>query len=130
MRKTILAAALCLLAAPVGAQSLQGQWQVTVPKLPDYLGSVLIDAAGRATVDAPSDAGRPARYRGYVTQRDIAKFQIISTDSSIVIRTHCVIQSSDLIFCYTTFADGTRGHGQILTRVGPGPHNLARSATN
>lgn len=128
MRK-ILAVALCLFPVTAGAQSLQGQWNVTVPHNPAYLGNALIDAQGRVTYDAPRDNGRSASVFGYVAQADGMTLKFLLTDRNIVFHMNCTIMSSDLLHCVTTNSEGKKSSPFILTRIGPGPQKLMRSAS-
>ena len=125
----MLAAALCLIPVTAGAQSLQGQWNVTVPHNPAYLGNALIDAQGRVTYDSPRDNGAPKSIFGYVAHADGMALKLSLTDRIIVIHMNCAIMSSDLLHCVSAFHDGTKSSPFILTRVGPGPQKLARSAS-
>lgn len=127
MRKILAACIALMLPAPGQAQDadLRGQWKVTVPSLPAYRGTVLIDAERRATLDAPSDGGRPAKYQGYVAGLDGAKVEIILTDRQSVAHLHCMIQSSDLLNCYVVRdADAGISTGFVLSRTGRGPDRL------
>lgn len=123
MRK-FLAVVLCLATVPAAADSLQGHWNITVPKHPAYVGTVLIDSQRRATWDAPVDNGRPARYLGYVSEADSMKLKILLTNRYAVIKCDCSIMSSDLLYCVNTGPQGHKSAPIILTRVGPGPRVL------
>ena len=130
MPKLWMAAALCLFGFPVGAQSLQGQWHLAVPRTPEYMGTVLIDDAGRITFEGVYRKINP-RFRGYIARKDSMEFRATLTDGAIVIDFSCSIQSSELLHCYIiSGAAKIRGYDLILTRVGPGPRNLAASGGN
>lgn len=137
--KWAVTTALCLLAASALAQaiSLRGQWQVTIPVDPTFIGTVLIDAQDRVTWDAtwdrerrvregtgePGDTGR-ARWRGYVRPTN-PMLEFVLTNGSKVDRLHCAAKASDLLHCYTFNSRGEPMAVTILTRVGPGPASLA-----
>lgn len=130
MPKLWMAAALCLCGVPAGAQSLQGQWHLTVPSHPEYMGSILIDEAGRITLDG-TYRGNNASFRGYSARKSDVEFRAVLTDGSEVLGLICAIQSSELLHCYSLWDAGkTKGYDLILTRVGPGPRNLAGSPAN
>lgn len=121
-----LVPALLVLAMPAMAQDfpLRGQWNVTMPSNPNYVGVVLMDGQRRVTADSPNDSGRPARYLGYVRAADDLAVEMVLTDRVSVTKASCLRESSDLMRCHTTFADGKRSPAYILTRVGPGPAKL------
>jgi hypothetical protein len=122
-----------IFAMPAAAQwvpPIRGHWTVTMTADPTYLGAVLIDAEGRVTWDGVWDPqyrianGMPpgagvARSRGYAIT-NASKVELIMTNSKIVERTHCILQSRDVMHCTP------RAHGPavILNRAGPGPQNL------
>jgi hypothetical protein len=125
MRTILIALALCLAAeAAQAASPLQGQWQIDAPNEPNYVGVVLIDAAGRVIWDSPQDAGRPANFRGYVA-RAAPVAEIVFTNSVDVVHTYCTVLSSDLLNCYNVRKKGP-SIPFMLTRIGPGPASLLK----
>lgn len=128
MPRLWMAAALCLFGVPVSAQSLQGQWHLTVPIHPNYMGTILIDDADRVILDG-TYRGNNMSFRGYIARKNSVEFRASLTDGTEVIGMFCSIQSSELLHCYSIWDAGrTRGYDLILTRVGAGPRNLADSA--
>ena len=85
---------------------------------------MLVDAAGRATYDSPMDAGRPARFVGYVERSDGSYVQILLTDRAKVIRANCRVQSNDLLECQFFRDSGNVSDIFSLVRTGAGPANL------
>jgi hypothetical protein len=126
-RFSIATVALLLSAMPGNAQdhALRGHWEFRAPTAsPDYRAVLLVDAAGRATYDSPSDAGRPARFVGYVERNDGAIAQILLTNGTNVIRASCRVQSSDLLQCQFFRDSGRTSDTFSLVRVGAGPQTL------
>lgn len=128
MRRTLLIL-LGLLAATVSANAqnhvLRGHWEFRAPTAsPDYRGVMLVDAAGRATYDSPMDAGRPARFVGYVERSDGSYVQILLTNRTNVIRANCRVQSNDLMECQFFRDSGNVSNIFSLVRTGAGPTNL------
>lgn len=128
MRKTILAAGLCLLAFPAAAQGLRGQWDATSPNVANFTGTLLVDTERRVTYDSPQDGGRPAKYRGYIAQIDDMNVSAKLTNGDIVVQMNCAILSSDFLNCRATFPGGRKGDEFMLKRVGPGPRTLMQSS--
>lgn len=125
--RRLLMTALCLLALPAMAAdeaSLRGQWEVRAPNQPKYVGTVLIDTAGRATWDSPSDRGKPARFIGYIALREGPKIEVLFTNRQDVARMHCTRQSAALLHCYNVLQSGTPSDGFILAKIGEGPESL------
>lgn len=120
-----------ILATPAQAQRVpefpyRGQWGVTKPSSPKYTAVVLIDAEGRVAVDSANENGKPVRFFGYVKVADGRGVDFVVTNRTQVAHTHCVIQSSEMLHCYTIRDDKSVSDGVILTKVGPGPHRLTR----
>lgn len=111
-------------ASDARAQSLRGHWEVRAPSIPDYVGIVLIDGAGRATWDSPNDRAKQATFIGYVARRDGPKVEMLFTNRVRVTRAHCVIQSADVLNCYNVYQSGAPSDGFMLVKIGPGPQNL------
>lgn len=108
----------CLFALPALAESpLQGQWKMTIPTNPSYVGTMRVDAEGRATFYAPSDNGRPADFRGYVAKADNVNVEIVFADGTQVVKAYCVIQSSDLLHCRNIRADEKMPTPYVLARM-------------
>ncbi len=113
-------------AGTANGPGLQGQWRIEVPARPGYTGAVLIDAERRVTWAAITDADKPARLQGYVSNIDGPKVEIDLTDHKTVERAHCIIQSAELLHCYLTATHNANvSPGFMLRRVGPGPQRLA-----
>jgi hypothetical protein len=128
MRRTSLAL-LGLLATTVAANAqnhaLRGHWEFRAPTAsPDYRGVMLVDAEGRATYDSPMDAGRPARFVGYVERSDGSYVQILLTNRASVIRANCRVQSNDLLECQFFRDSGKVSNIFSLVRTGAGPTSL------
>lgn len=124
MRTVLVAALLCSIATAAQATDLRGQWHISAPSKPDYVGEVLIDAERRATWDAMADSnGQPAKFQGYVTI-DGPRVELVMTNRQRVTRCICVRKSAETMHCYSVFHDGTLSDGYVLTRVGPGPRKL------
>jgi len=126
-RISIAAVGLLLSTVPGNSQdhALRGHWEFRAPTAsPDYRAVLLVDAAGRATYDSPSDAGRPAKFFGYVERNDGANAQILLTNRTNVIRASCVVQSADLLQCQFFRDSGRTSDTFSLVRVGTGPLKL------
>jgi hypothetical protein len=118
-----------LLATTVAANAqdhpLRGHWEFRAPTAaPDYRGVMLVDAAGRATYDSPMDAGRPARFVGYVERSNGSYVQILLTNRANVIRANCMVQSNDLLECQFFRDSGKVSNPFSLVRTGAGPASL------
>lgn len=128
MREMLVAvAALLLSTMPSRSQdhALRGHWEFRAPTAaPDYQAVMLVDAAGRATYDSPSDAGRPAKFIGHVERNNSANAQIVLTNGTNVIRASCLVQSTDLLQCQFFRDSGRTSDTFSLVRVGPGPQTL------
>jgi len=85
---------------------------------------MLVDAEGRATYDSPMDAGRPARFVGYVERSDGSYVQILLTNRANVIRVNCMVQSNDLLQCQFFRDSGKVSDIFSLVRTGAGPTSL------
>lgn len=112
--------------AVTAASVLQGHWRVVTTTMPNYVGIVLIDGENRATWDSPTDAGKPANYRGYIGRFEPPQVEIVFTNGANVARTYCLMQSSELMHCHNVKADGTPSEPFTLNRIGPGPASLLR----
>ena len=126
-RISIATVGLLLSSMPGNSQdhALRGLWQFRAPTAsPDYRAVMLVDAAGRATYDSPSDAGRPAKFLGYVERNDSANAQILLTNGTNVIRASCMVQSADLLQCQFFRDSGRTSDTFSLVRVGAGPQTL------
>lgn len=120
MRRNIVSAVLgiSMIAPPAYGQSpLQGEWKITVPDSPGYVGAVKVDADKRATLTAAMDNGRPANYRGYVARTTATNAEIILTDGVDVAKAYCSILSSDLLHCRNIRGNETLGDPYVLTRL-------------
>lgn len=117
----ILLAALPLGSALGQTASLRGEWSLSSPTMPTYMGKVMIDAENRVTVDAPVDGGRPARFHGYVSRADGPEIEFTLTNRNDVVRTACAVESADLMRCRSFFKDGSAGAVVFLVRSGQGP---------
>lgn len=128
MRRMVLAVGL-LCAGPVWAQDFpyRGQWETRHPD-PAYVSVTLIDGERRVTVDSPNDAGRPAKYIGYVAEFTGVKLVLAVTDRSGVAKTHCDVRSLELLHCYVIRHGGARSENFLMVKVGPGPHRLTQPA--
>lgn len=124
MKRLILLLVCLAGAAEAQPASLQGQWTITSPRDPRYLGVVLVDAEGRATWDAPLDNGRPARFRGYVSKLDTTRAELTMTNGADVAKVHCIVQASELLECRVSRGDGSVSGSFVMTRAGDGPRNL------
>ncbi len=125
MLRTIgLAAGACLITVPAfGQTQLRGEWKITIPGSPAYVGSAKIDAERRTVwVD---DYGK--EWRGYVASLDSGSVEFVITGGAAVARITCSAQSSDLLHCQGKYTDGrTIGNTSILSRTErPAPKNLA-----
>lgn len=116
--------------------SLQGQWQLRIPRYPACDGMVLIDAENRVTFDGPTVCGNSSKsraggsfaFRGYVAEVDREdRILIPLTNGTQVARMICAIQSRELLYCRHLRSDGTRSAAFYLTLVGRGPTKLLRS---
>lgn len=104
----------------------RGQWGVTKPNSPRYQAVVLIDSAGRVTIDSPNEGGL---LIGYVNAIDGDNLHMIVTDrKKQVARSHCTALSRELMTCYTIRDDKSVSSGVTLVKVGPGPHRLTPPA--
>jgi hypothetical protein len=124
MRAALAVLLLMLTASGAAAQNhpLQGQWQVR--STPTYTAVMIVDSDGRTIYDAPRDAGRPAKFFGYVKSVDDIRAHIVETNRTNVTHTHCTILSSDLLDCQTTREDGGKSPRYLMVRTGPGPDRL------
>lgn len=95
-----------------------------LPSQPAYVGVFLIDSEGRVTADSPTDAGRPAKFRGYVDRREPMGVKIVLTDGDKVAFVYCAHETTDRLHCYASREDG-KSNFILLARVGPGPITLA-----
>lgn len=110
--------AVLLFALPARGESLlRGQWQMSRPSDPAYVGIMLVDVDGRATYDAPMDNGRAAHFRGYIASITPWKVEIVFADGSQVVKAYCVVQSSDLLRCQNRLADESLSNVYTLTRL-------------
>jgi len=119
------------LSQPRAQVRLQGQWRFAEADLPDPRAILLVDSAGRVTMDAtrPRDQ-RPLSFKGYVASVDGASALVRLTEGQSVWDMACARQSEDLLQCRVTIKrDGvvTMTTKQFaLTRVAPGPASLVR----
>ncbi len=124
VRAVALAMVGCLMALPaLGESPLQGEWKITIPGYPAYVGAAKIDAERRTVwVD---DYGKA--WRGYVAHVDDMNVEFVITGGAAVARILCSVQSSDLLHCKGKYTDGrTIGNTSVLSRTGkPAPKSLA-----
>lgn len=128
MKRAIGAAALwCSVALPALAEpSLPGEWKITIPGFPAYVGAVKIDGERRTIwID---DYGK--EWRGYVAHLDSVNVEFVITGGTAVARISCTVQSGDLLHCNGKYTDGrVIGNVMILSRTErPVPRKL--TATN
>lgn len=120
-----------LCAVPAAAQwspehPYRGQWGVTKPNSPRYQAILLIDSAGRVTIDSQNES---ATLIGYVSAVEGDVVRMIVTDrKKQVARSHCTALSRELMTCYTVRDDKSVSSGVTLVKVGPGPHRLTPPA--
>ena len=122
MRTTIIAVILSLCALPASAQDIRGQWHLQTPSKPDYMGTIMVDTARRATWD---DAY--VKMVGYVLRADALRATIVLTDREEVVHMQCALKSSDLMHCYNFLDNGGITALFKVVRVGPGPKTLTRA---
>ena len=127
MRRRIVEAVLgaSMVATPAYGQpiNLQGEWKITFPSAPDYVGAARIDAKGRTILT--NDHGSK-EWRGYIAHIDRMNVEFVTTGGGVVARILCSIQSSDLLRCTGRYINGPDFGGvSILSRTErPGPKSL------
>lgn len=123
--------ALCvglLIAGPVWAEEFpfKGQWEIRSVN-PNYVAIVLIDGERRVTADAPSDQGRPAKFKGYVAEATGERLILHITDGRGVGKMHCDVRTREMLHCYNIRPNGDKSDNFLLVKTGPGPHRLTPS---
>lgn len=113
--RRLLAALFLVLASPVLAADIRGQWKITDPADASYSGYLSIDAQGRV-IAVGADRVGPSQWIGYVERIEGSNISLLLTNRKAVSRIRCARQSTDVLNCDTASIDGSFIGGMYYMR--------------